>query len=161
MIVISNATPLIALGVTGQIDLLPKLFAEILVPPAIYSEVVERGQGRPGTSDLSRATWLRVIGVRSSATIEPLLLGLDAGEIEVLLLAREITPDWVLLDERLARRVAHAMHLPVKGTLGILLAAFHAGLLDQQQTLAAAQRMIQEGIRLSPALLTWLQMEVQ
>jgi predicted nucleic acid-binding protein len=29
----------------------------------------------------------------------------------------------VIIDERLARRVAQAMGLPVKGTLGILLAA--------------------------------------
>lgn len=48
--------------------------------------------------------------------IEPLLLGLDAGELEVLLLARQIEPDWVIIDERLARRVAFAMGLPVKGT---------------------------------------------
>jgi predicted nucleic acid-binding protein len=42
----------------------------------------------------------------AQTTFEPLLLGLDIGEIEVLLLARELAPDWVLIDERLGRRVA-------------------------------------------------------
>jgi predicted nucleic acid-binding protein len=52
-----------------------------------------------------------------------MLLGLDSGELSVLLLAQKIQPDWVIIDEQLAQRVAQAMGLPVKGTLGILLAA--------------------------------------
>lgn len=53
----------------------------------------------------------------------PELLGLDIGEMDVILLAREVKADWVLIDEKLARRVAKGLGLKVKGTLGLLLIA--------------------------------------
>ena len=67
---------------------------------------------------------MQVKGPDRLLTIEPLLLGLDAGELQVLLLARDLQPDWVLVDERLGRRVARVLQLPVKGTVGILLPPF-------------------------------------
>jgi predicted nucleic acid-binding protein len=96
-----------------------------------------------------------------SPTIEPLLLGLDAGELQVLLLARELAADWVLLDERLGRRVAQAMGLAVKGTIGVLLTAFHAGLMDRDTCLEAAHSLTSSGIRVHPAVLSWLANELQ
>ena len=78
----------------------------------------------------------------------------------MLLLAREVTPDWVLIDERLGRRIAQAMHLPIKGTMGILLAAFHAGFLTKTAALEAAQRLLKVGIRLSPAVVVWFESEL-
>lgn len=48
-----------------------------------------------------------------------MLLGLDTGELQVLLLAQEVHADWVIIDERLGRRIARVMNLPVKGTVGI------------------------------------------
>jgi predicted nucleic acid-binding protein len=90
-----------------------------------------------------------------------MLLGLDAGEVEVLLLAREHRPDWVLIDERQGRRVARAMGLPVKGTLGILLAAVLAGLLSKSEALDAMQRLLEQGIRISPQWQAWLQEEME
>ena len=118
-----NATPLISLALLGRLSLLKEMFAEVIVPRAVYKEVIRGGTGKPGADALAEANWLKVVSVDVSITIEPLLLGLDAGELEVLLLARQIKADWVIIDERLARRVAFALGLPVKGTLGILLAA--------------------------------------
>lgn len=58
-------------------------------------------------------------------------MGLDTGELQVLLLPQEVYADWVIIDERLGRRMARVMNLPVKGTVGIMLAACQAGLLYQ------------------------------
>jgi predicted nucleic acid-binding protein len=120
---IVNATPLIALALLDKLDLLRRMFDEVIVPAAVYEEVVTQGTGRPGAHVIDQAGWLRVMSPQVVPTLEPMLLGLDAGEVEVLLLAREHRPDWVLIDERQGRRVARALGLPVKGTLGILLAA--------------------------------------
>ena len=89
-----------------------------------------------------------------------MLLGLDSGELSVLLLAQEIRPDWVIIDERLARRVAQAMGLPVKGTLSILLAAVWAGLLTRHTTLDALEQLLSAGIRISPRWQHWFRSEV-
>jgi len=76
------------------------------------------------------------------------------------LLARQIEPDWVIIDERLARRVAFAMGLPVKGTLGILLAAVLAGLLSRQEALDDLQRLLARGIRIAPRWQQWFRTEL-
>ena len=96
----------------------------------------------------------------ASSTTEPLLLGLDLGELQALLLAREAGPDWVLIDERLGRRVAKAIGLPVKGTVGVLLAAFHAGLVTGPEALETAHQMVSAGIRISPRVVYWFETEL-
>lgn len=63
MIVISDATPLIAISILGRFELLPQLFGEIIIPAAVYDEIVGRGAGRIGSDEVSRgmaAGWLRV-----------------------------------------------------------------------------------------------------
>ncbi len=155
-----NATPLISLALLGRLSLLNEMFDEVIVPRTVYEEVVEGRAGRPGADALAEAEWLNVVSADVSLTIEPLLLGLDAGELEVLLLARQIEPDWVIIDERLARRVAFAMGLPVKGTLGILLAAALAGLLSRQEALDDLQRLLTRGIRIAPRWQQWFRAEL-
>ena len=157
---IANATPLIALAILGRLELLRTIFSEILVPEAVYNEIVARGTDRPGAIMIAQAKWLHVLSPTTTATIEPLLLGLDAGEMQVLLLARELRPDWVLIDERQARRIARAMDLPVKGTLGILLAAVLLGSLSKEESLDAVKVLTANGIRIGPQWQEWLREEL-
>ncbi len=44
MKVVVNATPLIALSLINRLDLLPALFEEIVVPRAVYEEIVVQGR---------------------------------------------------------------------------------------------------------------------
>ncbi|MDB9391847.1 DNA-binding protein [Microcystis aeruginosa CS-579] len=75
-------------------------------------------------------------------------------------MAISIKPDWVIIDEKLARRVAKAMKLPVKGTLGILLVGFYAGYLSKQEILDLSQQLVDYGIRISSPILNWLKTEL-
>ena len=155
MSAVVNATPLIALSIIDRLDLLPLLFGEVLTPSAVYAEVVTSGHDRPGVAAMLRATWLKVEQPALSPAVEPMLLGLDLGELQVLLLAREINADWVVIDEKLGRRVARAMRLPVKGTLGVLLAAHYAGRFTTDECHQAVAAFTAAGVRLSPALISW------
>lgn len=78
-----------------------------------------------------------------------------SGELQVLLLAREVNADWVVIDEKLARRVARTMRIPVKGTLGVLLAAHYAGRFPAEDCRRAVSDFTAAGIRLSPSLIEW------
>jgi predicted nucleic acid-binding protein len=102
-----------------------------------------------------------LLASRDEPTIEPLLLGLDRGELDALLLARELVADWVIMDERLGRRVANALQVPVKDTIGILLAAAQAGLLTKAEALTDAQQLADQGIRISVHVLEWLEEELR
>jgi uncharacterized protein len=161
MTVVINATPLIALAILGRLDLLRRLFKKVIVPTAVYEEVVLRGSGRVGAQLVSDADWLDIQTPTTATTIEPLLLGLDEGEMQVLLLAREVIPDWVLLDEKLGRRVAKALGLPVKGTLGVLLTAVLAELMTKEQGLEALETLLAHNIRIAPRWQTWFKEELR
>jgi len=157
---IVNATPLIALAAIGRLHLLPALFDEVIVPQAVYREVVIAGAGKPDADAWAAARWLRVMSPDQDTALDALLLGLDAGEMAVLLLARQIRPDWVLIDERQARRVAFALGLPVKGTLGVLLSTILTGLLSQDQALNDLPHLLDQGIRISPRWQDWFRSEI-
>lgn len=160
MKVVVNATPLIALSLINQLELLNELFDEVLVPPAVYEEVVIQGTGQPGAAELACVTWIQVQAPSTSSTIEPLLLELDIGELQVLLLAQEVQADWVIIDERLGRRTAQAMNFPVKGTVGIMLAACQAGLLSKTVAMDAVVQLSQQGIRISSQVVAWFKAEL-
>jgi predicted nucleic acid-binding protein len=160
MRVVVNATPLIALALLDRLELLRQMFDEILVPVTVYDEVVIQGAGRAGAAAVRDADWLQVVSPQMTPTIEPMLLGLDSGEMDVLLLAREKGPDWVLIDEKLGRRAARAMGLPVKGTLGVLLAAVLSGLLSKTEVLNDLQRLAESEIRISSRWQDWLKDEL-
>jgi predicted nucleic acid-binding protein len=66
MRVVVNATPLIALALLDRLELLRQMFDEILVPAAVYEEVVVKGAGRPGADAVGRADWLQVDGQRDA-----------------------------------------------------------------------------------------------
>ena len=51
MIVVSDAGPLIYLGGAGELDLLRKLYDEVVVPRVVYDEVVLAGAGLSGAQE--------------------------------------------------------------------------------------------------------------
>jgi predicted nucleic acid-binding protein len=105
MIVVSNTTPLIGLASIQRFDLLRHLFGEIYIPQAVYAEAVEKGREDGGAKrEVSAASWIKVVAVQDRLAVEVLLDEMDFGEAEVIVLAREIGADLVLMDERKGRR---------------------------------------------------------
>ncbi len=153
--VVVDSTPLIALSFIGRLYLLKALFDEVLVPASVYQEVVAQGRGRPGEEEVRQAAWLVVRKPEQSLPLPPVLLGLDRGEVDVILLAQEVMADWVLIDERLGRKIARALGLRVKGTLGVLLAAYHAGFLSRAEAEEAVDQLVNSPIRISLRLAEW------
>ena len=124
-----NAGPLVALSLLDQLDLLPALFAECWVPQTVFNEVTVAGIGKPGAKPLHAADWQG--RVRVGPIPDPLLvMELDAGEAEVISLARQLAHCLAVIDERRGRRIAQQVYgLPVKGTAGILVEAQRRGLI--------------------------------
>lgn len=135
---VSNAGPLIALGKLGQLGLLLKLYDEILIPREVYNEVVVNGL-RLGAPDaravdfLIRQGHIRVVDVTLPSPPPTWAQPIDAGELEVIVLAQQQSADWVLIDNVHARKAARQAGLPPKGTVGLLLEAFRQGYLTLQE----------------------------
>lgn len=139
---IANSSVLIALSSIGQLTLLSQRFSEgILIPPAVWQEVVTSGMGRAGATEVRSASWLLVREVKESGLLTLLRTQLDYGEAEAIALAVQETANVILLDEKAARKKAVTLGLTVLGTVGVLIWAKHQGFietlrpqLDQLQT---------------------------
>jgi uncharacterized protein len=120
--VVSNSSPLIALARIQRLDLLPAIFESVLIPPAVAREIAPSIPVLP--------TWLPIQapGVLPPASLLRRRLG--EGEWEALALAVELRAEWIILDDLPARRSAEASGLNVIGTLGTLVTAKRAGLLN-------------------------------
>ena len=144
--VVSNTTPIIALSVIGRLTLLRELYAEVLIPPAVYSEIMAGGARRAGAAELRHASWIRTVPLQDPRRAE-LLVDLDRGEAEAIALAMELDADLLLIDERLARRHALRLGLTITGSLGVLLKAKERGLVSELRPLI--QELRRNKIRLS------------
>lgn len=126
--VVLNNTPLVAFWVLGRLDLLRDLFQEVLIPPAVEVEFLATEE-TVRREALERSPWIKTTALshprRALAYAE-----LDQGEAEVLALAEERDARLVIIDERKGRRYAERMGLPRTGSLGVLLLAKDAGLID-------------------------------
>lgn len=130
MIVVSDASILIGLSSIKRLDLLLKRFPEgIVIPPAVWNEVVEQGKGRAGASEVAQADWIRVRDLTNRGIAQLLRMELEQGEVEAIALGYEIGADVILLDERDARLAAKQLGLQVLGTVGILIWAKRAGFI--------------------------------
>jgi len=101
-----------------------------MIPYAVYYEVVIEGHRRPGAEEIARAKWIRVMKIKDTKLKHALILLLDEGEAETIVLALELNASLVILDEREARFIAKKMGLRVIGTLGILLRAKRLNLIS-------------------------------
>ncbi len=122
MIVVADASVLIGLSSIGYLHLIQEQFSgKLLIPPAVWKEVVEQGGDRPGSHQVSKADWINVHDLKNQDISTILKMELDEGESEAIALADELKADVVLLDEKDARRIAKQLGLRVLGTIGILV----------------------------------------
>ncbi len=148
--IVADSSPLIALAIIDQLELLPRLYRQVMLPLAVWEEVTIRGAGLPGALAVSQCTWLD-IKEPDTNLIKPLGVLLDRGEAEAIALALADPSCIVLLDDAQARRVAERFGVARIGTLGILRKAKKAGLLDAIKPLV--QRLQASGLYMRPALI--------
>ena len=129
-VIVADSSPLIALAVIDQLDLLPNLYKRVLIPPAVWDEVTVKGIGMPGSQSVSQVQWLEIESP-SVENVSALSIFVDRGEAEALALAQSIPDSIILLDDAQARRVAERLGIPRIGTLGILRRAKKAKLIHE------------------------------
>jgi predicted nucleic acid-binding protein len=86
MKVVSNSTPVIALSRINELELLHILFGTIIIPTAVYNEVVLEGAGRPGVKEVANAPWVIKMEVKNLLAVSMLQMDLDRGEAEAVVL---------------------------------------------------------------------------
>jgi predicted nucleic acid-binding protein len=82
---------------------------------------------------LNKPDWLRV--QETPHLTDSILDEIQIGERQAIVLAQEIRSEFIILDDRRARRVAQDQGLNVIGTLGILTIAAEKGLINLSEAL--------------------------
>ena len=137
MLVVADTSPFIVLSATGDLNVLPRLFNKLIVPPEVIAEL-----GGPNRTTEIRAfaaappAWI-VVRSASRVTAIP---SLDPGETAAICLATELHADAILIDEKRGRRIARARGLRPLGTVGVLELAAVEGLLDLGQAFERLRR---------------------
>lgn len=127
--VIINSSPLITLFGSKQQYILPKLFDEIIVPEAVWQEIVEGGHQDLAAKAIPNTPWLLR---KSQESISPLVMSWDLGKGETAVIGYANSyPDYhVILDDAAARRCAKALGIKSIGTLGVVLIAKQRGIIS-------------------------------
>jgi predicted nucleic acid-binding protein len=156
VIVVSDASPIIALSRIDHLHLLRSLFGEVIVPERVLQELLV---GPGGRQLLAAAPWLEARSVEDVEHVRRLELTLDPGEAAAIALAKEIGARLLLIDERRGRAEAIREGLQVTGVVGVLLLARRADLVERVRPLLdrlvrdanlhLGEDVVQEALRLA------------
>lgn len=135
MIVVSNTSPIINLAKIGYLDLLKRLYGRILIPDAVYAEIVVRGAGEAGSQEVQQLKWIETKTLKNHSLFTALRYQLQPGESGAIALAVEKDAGLLLLDEKQARKIAIDMGIEITGILGVLLQAKQTQLISSIQPL--------------------------
>lgn len=141
MIVVSDATPIISFLKINRLDILGKLFGEVLLPEAVYEELTLNQFFLEEAEQVKSCEFFKRVSVSNNNAVGMLMriTGLDLGESEAIIYSDENKSDLLIVDEVRARRVATSMKLRITGTIGVLIAANENGLLNKDEALACAE----------------------
>ncbi|RLD84523.1 MAG: DUF3368 domain-containing protein [Bacteroidetes bacterium] len=119
-IVISDTICLILLHKIEEIELLKRIYKEIITTPEVAEEFSEPLPG-----------WIKIESVKDKKYQELLETQVDLGEASAMALAKEIKDPLLLLDDLKARKLAKKLNLTFTGVLGVLNKAKQIGIINK------------------------------
>ena len=142
-IIISDTSCLIALDNIGHLDILQKTLLNICT-----TEEVQQEFGKP------LPTWISIQNVINHNRKKELEQIVDKGEASAIALALETVDCTLIIDERKGRNLAKSHHIPVIGTLKIILIAKQKGVIPSVKPVI--DHLQRKGFRFSSALLEFI-----
>lgn len=162
MIVVSDTTPIISLLKMNRLQLLHSLFGRVCIPFAVFEELTGNPNYQDEVSILRGSDFIQVEEVANAGDVQVIKNdGLDIGESEAIVLAKQLSADVLLMDEAKGRLVASRYGLQIMGTVGILLQAFKDGLLSYHEIIDCVFSLRRNHRRISENLLMDLMKEIE
>src|SRR5207237_1288655 len=91
MMFVADSGPIISFARADRLAIVRQVVRELVIPDAVYHEVVTMGAGMPGAEEVSREDWIKRQSLTSPSTILNLPGTLGDGEREAIALAHELT----------------------------------------------------------------------
>ena len=125
MILIADSSALVAIAIVDKLDVLDKLFGSVYIPKAVFDEISK--QDKPESKKLTDYCMSHVIDIREQVNFN---ISLGLGESEAIVLYKEKNADFLLCDDKKAKKFAQTFGINTIGSLGILLKAKEKKLID-------------------------------
>ena len=126
--IVSDTGPIIAFARLGRLSLLRQVFDVLIIPQAVFDELVQSGPDQPGAPEAIQGEWIQTRAITGQETTATLPSQLHAGEREAIVLANEHGVQ-ILIDEQRGRSAARALGLEVVGSLRVLAQAKALGII--------------------------------
>jgi predicted nucleic acid-binding protein len=156
VIIVSDTSPITNLAAIGQLDLLRQLYSRVIIPEAVYNEMVHINKIVPGAVKVKTLSWIQTQTVINSLQVTEIQennQSIHLGEAEAIILSLEMKADLLLMDERRGRIVATNYGINITGLLGVLIQAKKQGLIPAIKPLID-QLITQANFRVNPQLYT-------
>jgi hypothetical protein len=127
--VVSDTSPIRALAHLELLVVLEALFGQIVVPPAVDTELLHPPVGLPQVN-VRKLSFVQIQTPRDIDRVQKLMATLDPGESQALALALEFEGLAILIDEAAGREMARRLGLLPIGVLGTLVRAKQRGLIS-------------------------------
>ena len=137
--IVSDTSCFIVLQNISELDLLRKVYGEVLTTETVAEEFGE---------DLPE--WVKIESPKDKVKQLLLELQIDKGEASAIALALEKQDAILILDDRKARQVAEKLALEVTGTLGVIIKAKHKNIIASIKPLL--DKLSATNFRLSKAI---------
>lgn len=161
MLVVSDTTPIISLRKMNQLALLHHLFGVVHIPFTVFKELTDNPKYQEEIIVLQASDYIQIDNVDDIEKVQSIRqTGLDAGESEAIVLAKQLSADVLLMDEAKGRMVAAEHGLQIMGTIGILLQSFKNGFLSHQDIIGCIYSLRCHHRRISEKLFLDLMMEI-
>ena len=93
--VIVNSTPIIILSKIDELEILKNLYGEIIIPRAVFEEVTQKND--LAKEKILNSEWIKILEVRDKSDRKIYQAKLHDGEVEVMILAKEISADLLII----------------------------------------------------------------
>ena len=162
MLIVSDTTPIISLIKVNRLELLKTMFQTVIIPQAVYDELIRNARYADEADIVKHSSFLRVVAVQNANAVSILRQTekLDAGESEAIVLSEEQAADLTLMDERRGRQTAKRLGINITGTVGILLSAYDEGLLSGKDVMNCLECMQNSKIRISKILMAYAEKHI-
>lgn len=151
MRVVSDADVLIHLSKLEKLSLLKSLYNEVAIPEYVKAEIFIKGN-----AELQKAfdSFLKVLATpKDKADDIAKRHNIHVGEAHVKVLGEKLNAALFLSNERKVRRAAKGEGFIVSGTIGIILKAVKAGLIEKSEAGALLGKMKTKDFRIHPDIL--------
>ena len=154
-VVISDSTTLISLLNIERFELLFNFSTIIIISQAVYNEVCYQPHAKTTLDGYIADERVSVKVVKNNERLQQLLIRLDLGESESILLAKkENLP--LIIDEKKGRGIAVELGVKTIGLIGILLIFKKKSLLSDNEIIEIVDALRNVDFRVSEALLKFL-----